>query len=465
MSKSRGNTVDPWNAIDRHGADAIRLYLITSSNPWLPKRWDPEGLRDVQRKLLDTLRNSYRFFAMYANLESWHHEDGGEWGEARPADERPVMDRWLLSRVDTVVQRTREDLVENELTRAARRLDDFVVDDLSNWYVRRTRDRFWVTGSASDGELRPADAFDTLHRALRATSRLLAPIAPFISDWLYRQVGDGGSVHLADFPEPAGLRRAELEEAMEDARELAALGRAAREELGVKVRQPLRRVEVVIPGGRTLPDSLIPVLREELNVKSVAFPSETADIVRLHARPDYSRLGPRYGSRTPAVAAAVEQLEGDDARRLREGRTLELTVDGEPAEIRPQDVTVLETGRGEYAVRSERGYMVALDPDLDDELRAEGLAREVVSRVQRFRRDAGLDVDDRIRLGVASDDPVEQALRAHREYVAGETLAREFAVGETADGWQHATDLEVEGHPVRIGLERIEGEADRDRRG
>ncbi len=461
MSKSRGNTVDPWNAIERHGADAIRLYLITSSNPWLPKRWDPEGLEEVQRKLLDTLRNTYRFFAMYANLETWHHGDGDAgWGAPRPPAERPVMDRWLLSRVDTVAARTRQDLEENELTRAARRLDDFVVDELSNWYVRRTRDRFWVTGSSADGELRPADAFDTLHRALRATSLLLAPVAPFISDWLYRELGDGGSVHLADFPEPSGRRRPDLEESMEDVRELAALGRAAREELGVKVRQPLRRVEVVIPGGRTLPDPFVRVLKEELNVKHVAFPSETADIVRLHARPDYSELGPRFGSRTPDVAEAVEELDGSEARRLREGRSIELVADGEPAEIRPRDVQVLESGRGDYAVRSERGYMVALDPSLDAELRAEGLAREVVSRVQRFRREAGLDVDDRIRLAVAGNEQVEEAVRAHREYVTGETLAVELKVGPDSDGRDHETELDVDGHPLRIALERIdEGEA------
>ncbi|MDP2498343.1 MAG: isoleucine--tRNA ligase [Candidatus Palauibacterales bacterium] len=459
MSKSRGNTVDPWSAIERHGADAIRLYLITSSNPWLPKRWDPEGLEEIQRKLLDTLRNTYRFFAMYANLEDWHHGGGdARWGEPRPPSERPVMDRWLLSRLDTVAARTRQDLEENELTRAARRLDDFVVDELSNWYVRRTRDRFWVTGSSSDGELRPAEAFDTLHRALRTTSLLLAPVAPFISDWLHRELSIGDSVHLADFPEPSGHRRPDLEEAMEDVRELAALGRAAREELGVKVRQPLRRVEVVIPGGRTLPDSLVRVLKEELNVKRVAFPSETADIVRLHARPDYSELGPRFGSRTPAVAEAVEELEGSDARRLREGESIELVVDGEPAEIRPRDVQVLESGRGEYAVRSERGYMVALDPSLDAELRAEGLAREVVSRVQRFRRDAGLDVDDRIRLVVAGDEEVEAAVRAHREYVAGETLALELEVGQAADGRDHVTELNVDDHPLRLGLEPFDEE-------
>jgi len=462
MSKSRGNTVDPWNAIQRHGADAIRLYLITSSNPWLPKRWDPEGLEEVQRKLLDTLRNTYRFFAMYANLEAWHHEEGGAgWGEPRPPSERPVMDRWLLSRVDTVAAKTRKDLEENELTRAARRIDDFIVDELSNWYVRRTRDRFWVTGSSSDGELRPADAFDTLHRALRATSLLLAPVAPFISDWMFRELGDGESVHLAEFPRSAGRRRPELEEAMEDVRELAALGRAAREELGVKVRQPLRRVEVVIPGGRRLPDPLVRVLREELNVKSVVFPSETADIVQLHARPDYSELGPRFGSRTPDVAEAVEELGGEEARRLREGHTIELTVGGQPAEIRPRDVTVLETGRGDYAVRSERGYMVALDPSLDEELRAEGLAREVVSRVQRLRREAELDVDDRIRLAVEGDEQVEDALRAHRSYVAGETLAREFALGEGAGAREHVTEIDLDGHPVRIGLDRIEHQAQR----
>ena len=476
MSKSRGNTVDPWAALERHGADAIRFFLVSSSNPWLPKRWDPDGLAEVARKLFDTLRNSYRFFAMYANLEGWEGPEdaglgrlsagtaagGGDVGpvEPRPVAERSALDRWLLSRLDTLTARMREELDGYDLTAAARRLSDFTVDELSNWYVRRSRDRFWATPGSGLDRRDTADAFATLDEALRTVARALAPFSPFLSDWLHRALAGGTSAHLADFPVPAGRADRALEREMEDARRLAALGRAAREEAGLKVRQPLREVRVVVPGGRRLSPEVSAILREELNVRRVEFLDADDEIVRLHVKPDYSALGPRFGEATPAVAEAVEGLDDAAARRLRSGESVVVSHEGAEAEVGPDEVEIVEEARGELAVGTGRGYTAALDPELDADLRREGLARELVSRVQRLRRDAGLEVADRIRLAVAGDEALEEAVRAHRREIAGETLALEdgeprLAVGEAADGApEHTEEVEIEGHRGRIGLSR-----------
>jgi isoleucyl-tRNA synthetase len=452
MSKSRGNVVDPWEAIGDHGADVIRYYLISSSNPWIPKRWDPEGLREVDRKLFATLRNTYRFFAMYANLEGWTHAAPG----ARPWQERSVLDRWLLSRLDTLSGSLRADLEQYDLTRAARRFSAFVLDELSNWYVRRSRDRFWATRPGKLDAQDTADAFATLHEALLECAQLLAPVAPFLSDWIFRQLADGTSVHLADYPDARGRRDEALEQEMEDVRQLAALGRAAREEAGVRIRQPLRSLSVVIPGGRTSSATLTEILAEELNVKTLVFLTGSDEIVRLSAKPHFGTLGPRFGAQTPSVARAIGSLGADAVRRLRAGDGVELEVDGESVDIRPEEVTILEEATGDLAVLSQNGYLVALDHHVDDVLRAEGMARELVNRVQRLRRDAGLEVTDRIRLSIRGAEAIETAAREHEEYIAGETLALEVVVAdEEAGGLEFAEDVEIDNNRATVSVERM----------
>ena len=450
MSKTRGNVVDPWAAIAEHGADAIRFYLVASSNPWLPKRWDGEAIRETNRKLFDTLRSVYRFFSMYAGLEGWTHGAG----RAAPLLERPPMDRWLASRLDALVERTGADLEAHDLTRAARRISDFVLDDLSNWYVRRNRDRFWASRPGAAAELATREAFATLHEALATVSLLLAPLAPFLSDWLHREL-TGRSAHLSDFPAPRGVHDPALEAGMEDARALVRLGRAAREEAGIRVRQPLPSVQAVLPGGRRLSPDLEAVLRDELNVKAVVFPAGDADIVRLSAKPEFGRLGPRFGADTPRVARAISELDADALRRLRAGESVRLVVDGTEARIEPADVRVIEEAKGELTVEAGDGYLLGLDTALSDELVAEGLAREVVSRVQRLRRDAGLDVSDRIRLAIAGPERIEAAVRAHADWIGGETLAVEVETGDEAVGrLEHRTELEVEGGTATAALTR-----------
>ncbi|MEJ2483929.1 MAG: class I tRNA ligase family protein, partial [Gemmatimonadota bacterium] len=341
MSKSRGNVVDPWKALSEHGADAIRFYLLASSNPWLPKRWDGDAIRETNRKLFDTLRSVYRFFALYAGLEEWDHESGS----SRPAQDRLPIDRWLLSRLDSLILAVRADLDGYDLTRAARRISEFVLDDLSNWYVRRNRERFWATRPSGETELWTADAFATLHESLVSVSSLLAPISPFLSDWLHREL-TGASAHLTDFPSDGGRGDARLEKEMDDVRELVSLGRAAREEASIRVRQPLLAIQAALPGGRRLGESMQAIVREELNVREVVFPAADADIVRLSVKPDFGQLGPRFGRRTPEIAQAIEQLDEDSLTTLRDGGSVALDVDGEGIEVHPEEVRILEEAKG-----------------------------------------------------------------------------------------------------------------------
>jgi isoleucyl-tRNA synthetase len=451
MSKSRGNVVDPWETLADHGADVLRFYLLASSNPWLPKRWDPAGLRETNRKMFDTLRSAYRFFAMYADLEGWRHDEGGS--PARPESERPLIDRWLLGRTDAAAEDVRGALADYDLTGAARTISAYVQDDLSNWYIRLTRERFWATRGGEAGAQDTIDAFATLHHALVVVCRLLAPIAPFLPDWVHRElVGD--SVHLADFPGASKRVDPSLEQGMEDVRRLATLGRAAREEAGIRVRQPLGELRAVLPGGRRLDDALVDLLRAELNVRSVVFPAADDDIIRLSAKPDFGVLGPRFGPETPAVASAIGGLEGPLVRRLREGEAILVDVAGRQIEVRPDEVEIFEQAAGDLVVQAEDGWLVGLDTTLDDDLRAEGFAREIVNRVQRLRRDADLAVSDRIRLAVAGAPEIERIVSRHEAYIGGETLAVTLAAGRAAvDALAVARDVEIDGEKVRIGLE------------
>jgi isoleucyl-tRNA synthetase len=457
MSKSRGNVVDPWSAIEEHGADAIRWYLTTVSVPWVPKRFDPAALADAARRTFDTLANTYRFFALYANLEGWHPSDARDPAVA----ERPVLDRWVVSRTDSLAARVAADLEAYDLTRAARAIGDFVVNDLSNWYVRRSRDRFWGSADAADTRA----AFRTLHDALVTAARLLAPFTPFHADWLHRALTAGTSAHLAAFPGVAGAARgdAALEAGMDDVRELARLGRAARERVRIRVRQPLPLMHAVAPGGRALAPELLAVLQDELNVKEIRFLAGAESLVTLRAQPNFRLLGKRFGPRMKAVAEAVRALGTDELAAFRRGAPLEVAVDGERAALGADEVEIIEEAGGDLLVETDAGYTVALDARIDAALRVEGIARELVNRLQRLRRDSGLHVSDRIRVRLAGPADVVEAATRHRDFIAGETLAVDLAVaadggvaGETATDDGTAHDIDLDGMKVTVRLSRVE---------
>jgi isoleucyl-tRNA synthetase len=446
MSKSRGNVVNPWDAIAEHGSDALRWYLITSSNPWVSKRYASEGVREAARKLFDTLFNTYRFFTLYANVEAWEAGD-----DDTPAAERNILDRWILSRLNRLVGAVGEELDGYQITRAYRQVADFLNEDLSNWYVRRSRSRFW--GSGDDADARAA--FRTLWECLRAISLLIAPLAPFTGDWLHRGL-TGKSAHLSRFPvvDETALD-GELEAEMAAVRALVSLGRAAREEVQIRVRQPLSRLFGVL-GGTSVRPELLELLQDELNVKSVEFLGTAEELVTLAARPNFRALGPRFGKNTNMAAAAIRSLTPEALAAFQGGEPLVVDLEGESHGLEPGDFEVVEEARGDLVVKSEGGYTAALDPGLTDELVAEGLARELVNRIQRLRKDSGLEITDRIDLGIFGVDEVIAAVSAHRGFIAGETLAE--ALDVTADGdpsaYDATQDVDLDGRTAVIGLSR-----------
>jgi isoleucyl-tRNA synthetase len=451
MSKSRGNIADPWQVIADHGADGARWYLITSSNPWLPKRYDPEGVKEAARRFFDTLFNTYKFFALYAVAEEWTPSDADP-----AASDRPLMDRWLLSRLNAVTEEVSREIEAYQLTRAYRALGDFVVEDLSNWYVRRSRARFWGNVDAADTRA----AFRTLWEALRRVALLAAPCLPFTADWLHRALA-GESVHLERWPaegtgsaESLGARDERLEADMGAARVLVSLGRAAREDAKIRVRQPLRRVEAVLPGGRSLSDDVLDVVREELNVKELGFLTSTEGIVTLTARPNFRALGQRFGKKTNDAAQAIRALPQDVLARHLAGDGAEFELDGESHALGPDDVEIVQEASTGLLVKAEGSHAIALDPELDDELLAEGVARELVNRIQRLRKDAGLDITDRIELGVAGPDSILDAARTHETFIGGETLALAVSVGEAGDDYPHVREVDIDGISATIGLRR-----------
>jgi isoleucyl-tRNA synthetase len=361
------------------------------------------------------------------------------------------MDRWLASRLATVTAEVTEELESYQVTRAYRALGEFV-DELSNWYVRRSRARFWGNGDAADARA----AFRTLHDALRTVAALSAPVTPFVSDWLHVAL-TGGSVHLAPFPK-AGARDVALEEEMDAARRLVSLGRAAREEVGIRVRQPLRTLHAVVPGGG-LREEVLEVVRDELNVKEVAFLSSSAGLVTLTPRPNYRVLGPRFGKSTNDAAKALRALPETELRRFQAGEEVTFELAGERYPVLEGELDLLEEAQGELVVKSEQGYTAALDPTLDAGLREEGLARELVNRIQRLRKDSGLEITDRIALGVFGPEEVRGAADAWREFIAGETLAVEVTVSESGgpDGWQAHREVDLDGIPAQVALRRAAG--------
>jgi isoleucyl-tRNA synthetase len=435
MSKSLGNAVDPWKIVDRYGADAVRWYFCTSKRPWDAHRFSEHAIADAVRQFLMPLWRAYGFYVMYANArrDALRSESDGE------PDRLRELDRWILSRLagtaDTVTNR----LEAFDAMGAGRALSGFV-EELTNWYVRRSRRRFW------DEE---PSAFATLHRCLVTVARLLAPFCPFVADEIYSNLdGREASVHLCDFPYPEAVaqRDLELEAAMAMVRDVVRLGLLAREQSRVKVRQPLPAAVVVAADGeRRAIERMRDVVCEELNVKELRFAAAAEELVALEIKPNYRSLGPRFGKHTALVAAALAHMEpANVARALSDERPLRVWIAGHDHELSPEDVEVAIAPLAGHHVAREGAHAVALDLRLDEELRQEGLVREVVRAVQAARKAGKFDVSDRIALALGGDETLLAAARAHHEYLAGETLATSVAY-----------DGAVEGHPVEIEGRRL----------
>ena len=451
MSKRLGNIIDPASVIPRYGADAVRLFLTTSSQLWTPRRFDEAGIRDTAGRFLLTFKNVYTgIFAEYANF-GWSPSDK----DPAPRDRTP-LDRWILSRLATVEREADELLHRYEATNAAKAVMAFFDEDVSKWYVRQSRHRFYDV----DGEDNRA-AFATLHEIISVTSRLLAPFAPFITDWVHREL-TGVSVHLAAFTRMVhGAIDVDLERAMGQIRTLATLGRAAREEAGVKVRQPLARLVCVVPGrgaaskgAAGVLEELSPLLAAELNIKIIQFISSADDLVTLKARPNFRSLGKKFGKDTPLAAEAVQALSSEALADFEAGKPLYVSVGNESRELSSEDLTIVRTASGDMVVKEEGGYFAALDSKVTRELRLEGLAREVVSRVQRLRKELGFAVSDRITLFVGGGAEIQEAVKAFQKWIADEVLALKVVVGEKIDGIHATHTFDLDGQSVEVALER-----------
>ncbi len=444
MSKSKGNAVDPWSVIPRHGVDGIRLFLLVSSQVWIPRRFDEGAIREKAGRFLITLKNIYSgIFAEYANF-GWHPSS-----DDPPPSERPAIDRWVLARLATVESEVDRLLERFDATLAASLVMEFVDEDVSKWYVRQTRGRFYDVEGADNRA-----AFATLHEVLVVVCRLLAPFAPFVSDWIHREL-TGESVHLASFVrEDRAAGDASLETAMTHIRTLARLGRAAREEVGIKVRQPLSRVICVVPGAdHAALASLLPLLSSELNVKEISFATSADSLVTLSAKPNYRTMGKKFGKSMPLAAKAVEALTSEALSAFERGEPLAVSVGNESQLLEPEDLTIVRHASGDLVVSGDAGYFVAVDPSITPELRREGMARDLISRIQRMRKEAQLAVSDRIRIRIAGDRDVAEAVAAHLEWIASEVLARDIVVGEVIlDGQQAVEAVDLDGHAARIAL-------------
>ncbi|HEY3239846.1 MAG TPA: isoleucine--tRNA ligase [Acidimicrobiia bacterium] len=464
MSKSRGNVIDPWEILRSKGADALRWYFFSAGSPWTNRRVYEAGIDESIRKFLLTLWNTLSFFVTYANLPASPGdtpETPGGWSPPPAGTDPPpsshVLDRWVRSRLAATTAAMTNALEGYDTLGAAGALEAFV-DDLSNWYVRRSRPRFWKAKDEA--------AFATLHHCLLTVSRLLAPFCPFLADEIHRVLAGPGteeSVHLEDWPAlEADTFDAALEAEMALARRLVALGRAARGDARLKVRQPLRRAFILVPGVETISGEVAAQVAEELNVKDLEVVTSLEGLIRYSVVPNFRALGPRLGPRLPAVKAALAEADGAEVRRsLEESGRFVVDVDGEAVELGPADVEVRAAEHEELALAQDGPYAVALDLALDDDLRLEGLARELARALNDHRKAIGLAIAERITVVLSATGPVAQAAQRHGDWIAGEVLAVGWQVrpgeravpGNGADGLA-GTVLEVDGSPVAVAVER-----------
>ena len=442
MSKSLGNVIDPWVVLDAQGADALRWYFLTSGSPWSPRRVSVELIEESLRKYLLTLWNTYSFWVTYASLEGF--DPSGH----QPVTDRPRIDRWILAELDDTVREVTDALEAFDCTRGGRRLDRFV-DDLSNWYVRRSRRRFWRSASDEDTKT----AFLTLHECLVTVAQLTAPYTPFVADEIYTNLTGEDSVHLSDWPQADGFRADDdLRRRMQLVRRLVSAGRSARTEAKMRVRQPLAKAVVVLPSAEV--DDLAELeelLAEELNVKEIEVARGLAELVTYTVKPNFKALGPRFGGQVRDVAGALARADAHEVvAALERDGSATVEVGGEHVALSRDELDVRVSGREGFSLAQDGPYGVALDLHVTRELAAEGVAREVVRAVQDLRKSSGLAVEDRIELWLSSDDEeVGAALRAHEAMIAREVLATATELGDAPGG--AATD-EV---PLDRGLARV----------
>ena len=448
MSKHLGNVVDPFTMLDKFGADALRWYFYTTSAPWLPKRFSEEAVQEGIRKFLATLQNTYGFFTLYAQIDGFDPL-------AHPLDrtELTLMDKWILSRLNSLIARVDEDLQNYRVTEPANAIAAFV-DDLSNWYVRRGRERFWGKGMAGEKEA----AFATLYHVLVTLAKLCAPFIPFLSEEIYQNLvvnnipGAPESVHLCDYPEADRSRiDPDMEEQMSALLEAIQLGRACRNAANLKVRQPLSRMYVK---GAAFDEAYQALCEDELNVKEVVFTEDARAFTTYQLKPQMRTLGPKYGKLLGKIGQHLAGMDGNDVvDAFARGEEVSFEIDGTRVTLGKDDVLTSPMQKPGFTALEDRGVTVVLDTNLTEELIREGYAREIVSKIQTMRKDTGFEVTDRIHILYEADAELSAAAEAGRDMIMKGTLALEMAAGKAGDGWA-AKEWDINGKKAVLAIRK-----------
>lgn len=449
MSKSRGNSVDPFMLFDKYGADATRWYLISNNPPWKPTLFNEEDLGDVQRKFFGTLSNTYSFFSLYANIDRFINDR-----ELVDYGKRPEIDRWIISKLNGLVEEYETSMDVYDVTKAARAVMNFTIDELSNWYVRRSRRRFWK----SDITEAKLSAYQTLHECLLTVSKLISPFAPFIAEDLYRRLtintpGVEESVHLCKFPEIT-YREKELEEKMDAVQRVVYITRSMRAKHNLKVRQPLKKIMVAVSGRLKEPlETMKEVILEEVNIKELIILTDDSGIVKKSAKPNFRSLGTKHGKSVQPVASAIREFGTREIGILLSGENVILEINGNSVEVEPVDVEIISSEIEGWLVESEGAFTVALDTEITPELRDEGFAREFVNRIQNMRKDAGYEVVDKINIVYLGDDEINNAVNIFQQYIKGETLADNLKQNEFGSGY--VQEWKIGDHDCKIEINKI----------
>ena len=452
MSKRLGNAVDPFEVMDKYGPDAVRWYMISNSQPWDNLKFDPEGVDEVRRKFFGTLYNTYSFFALYANVDGF---TGAE--PEIPVARRPEIDRWIISARNTLVAEVSARLEDFDPTPAARMIQEFVDEKLSNWYVRLNRKRFWGGGLTDD----KLAAYQTLYTCLETVASLMAPFAPFMADRLFTDLNavsnrHSGSVHLNCYPvSDASLIDSELEEMMAAAQQISSMVLALRRKVNIKVRQPLTKIIIPVLDermGRQI-EKVKGLIMNEVNVKEVELITDTAGIITKRIKPNFKTLGPRYGKQMKQIAALVAGFTQEQIAAIEASDRYTLEVGGEQLEVTRADFEITSEDMPGWLVASEGRLTVALDVTITEALQREGIARELINRIQNLRKESGFEVTDKIRVEIGRCELVEEAVKDFHDYIATQTLAAELTLAETPQG-DFVREVDLDERPVTIAVTR-----------
>ncbi|MDD4808756.1 MAG: isoleucine--tRNA ligase, partial [Bacilli bacterium] len=441
MSKSRGNAVDPFKLFEEYGADTLRWYLLYVSPVWTPTKFDIEGLKEVQSKFFNTLKNTYTFFSLYANTDEVDPRTFNV-----PYEKRPEIDKWILSKMHNLIKRVNEELSNYDLNKTVHLVQDFVNEDLSNWYIRRNRRRFWSSTLDDDKKA----VYNTTYEVLTDLVKLIAPIVPFISEIIYRNLTDEESVHLANYPvhNPEYINNT-IEEKMDLVRDLISLGRFAREESKIKVRQPIQ--EIIIDGkNKKIIGDLTELIQEELNVKKVTYENNVSKYMDYIVIPNYKVAGPIFGSSIKTFASALNNLSVEEIDKLQNDDNIDLEVDGIEYNISSDMVVIRVNSKEGFNAQLLNHNFVILNTELTEDLIKEGIAREIISKVQQLRKNADFDVADRIKIYYQTDEKTKLVFEEYKAFIADETLTLEFIIDDSL-----TENFDMNGYPVYLKVEKI----------